>query len=1126
MLLLASTSDLLQLITTTAFTTHVQVSYVDNNLGTISPFRQNTIISSINATTIVSSPALNTIRNIKHISICAVGGAQHIVINHTDGTNMVQILDVQLGAGEEAVFNDGTGFQIFDASGSIKMALAIPIPGAPTSDPLMDGIVNVGDSGKYADSTHVHPTDTTRAPTTSPIFTGTITRAGIGTAPSYTDVAILTYDTSLTTLQMNIQNLSNGGSASSDIVATADTGTDIINYVDLGINSSTYNNADYTITGPLDSYLYANGGDLAIGTATPAQTVKIHTGGTLASNLRATISDTGLFVSGNLSGTNLLYTLQHITTTGGTTTLTNSSCQYIVFIGTLGQTIVLPNADTIHVGQWFWINNKSSNVITVKTADSITLYQIGVNSSMIVTCLDNQTVAGTWDINYIGTIAVSGKTAYFLDNIVFPGNKPGSLFNDGNGNLFWGEMVLPVNFLDIYGHSFFDYPYNTGTGVSNYLVNLNSELESIIGAILGLPRNQVRNHCRVSSSLTAQGRAGGGFAKILAECLRPKQTYPFTRNGGAGLLCYGINDIGNNVVADQALMRSSYDQCLMMAISRFRSSAIFFANGGANLTFGANWSNSAAANIEWTSGYAKSATVVDSAGSSRCTFTIPIGYKGEPIVFCLIGYHTANVATVTWGGTVTGTTGIIGTTTSLANTSIDTHGPVVVRWTIAANGLSSANAGQTIWFAITSISSSVVEIDSVWLESLKPNPVVVCNVPRLACHDVVLSFGDGVTTGVNNSFTSASAQFLSSTDAGKAIIEIDAQGAFTAGKTVSSVTNPTTIVLSGNATGAFSSIKYTLNRELNGYKLNYSTNTNFSGATVSSHTAADTDVANLNATIATVIGRFDTLVQLADLDSLMGSGDVNGLPSGIYSYYDQDGLHPNEFGVSRCCIAMYFALSALQPVNDGQLFGQLDSMASPANSPAPLRRLMKSGQYKLPEFSVWGATYTCVQGQVFATPIWVSESTENWLTPMVEQINSPAVSGSQIRIGLYDDINCIGYPQCLRQETTINGTFALGTTSGVKNPPNFGYGSGYSLHPGLYWLVLKVDTMGVTASTLRTITGPNPNMPNWIAAGGAVTPIAWQVTGVSAGILPNNFPSGGALVSTAPALGVLCTLQS
>jgi hypothetical protein len=96
-------------------------------------------------------------------------------------------------------------------------------------------------------------------------------------------------------LQMNVQNTSNGSSASSDIVATNDIGTDSTYYVDLGINSSSYNNPAYSIVGANDAYLYAQSAGLAIGTASStAGVLKFHTGGTTAANERMRITADGL----------------------------------------------------------------------------------------------------------------------------------------------------------------------------------------------------------------------------------------------------------------------------------------------------------------------------------------------------------------------------------------------------------------------------------------------------------------------------------------------------------------------------------------------------------------------------------------------------------------------------------------------------------------------------------------------------------------------------------------------------------------------------------------------------------------------------------------------------------------
>lgn len=64
--------------------------------------------------------------------------------------------------------------------------------------------------------------------------------------------------------QINVFNFSSGSLSSSDIVATADNGNESVHFVDLGINSSTYNGG--FVGGPNDAYLLNVGKDLYIGT--------------------------------------------------------------------------------------------------------------------------------------------------------------------------------------------------------------------------------------------------------------------------------------------------------------------------------------------------------------------------------------------------------------------------------------------------------------------------------------------------------------------------------------------------------------------------------------------------------------------------------------------------------------------------------------------------------------------------------------------------------------------------------------------------------------------------------------------------------------------------------------------
>jgi hypothetical protein len=94
--------------------------------------------------------------------------------------------------------------------------------------------------------------------------------------------------------QVSFQNKSEGASASTDFVATADNGDDSNFFCDFGINSSIFADPLYSFTGPNDSYFYAKGGHLAIGTATSGKNLKVFLGGTTSSALAAEFSSTGL----------------------------------------------------------------------------------------------------------------------------------------------------------------------------------------------------------------------------------------------------------------------------------------------------------------------------------------------------------------------------------------------------------------------------------------------------------------------------------------------------------------------------------------------------------------------------------------------------------------------------------------------------------------------------------------------------------------------------------------------------------------------------------------------------------------------------------------------------------------
>lgn len=92
-------------------------------------------------------------------------------------------------------------------------------------------------------------------------------------------------------LQLNIQNRAGTANASSDVVASNDAATEIVNYVDLGINSSG-NTATGVIGGASNGYLYSTGNDFAIGNGTAGKNLIFFTGG-VAANERVRIDGSG-----------------------------------------------------------------------------------------------------------------------------------------------------------------------------------------------------------------------------------------------------------------------------------------------------------------------------------------------------------------------------------------------------------------------------------------------------------------------------------------------------------------------------------------------------------------------------------------------------------------------------------------------------------------------------------------------------------------------------------------------------------------------------------------------------------------------------------------------------------------
>ena len=206
------------------------------------------------------------------------------------------------------------------------------------------------------------------------------------------------------TTQFNVQNTSNSNAASTDHICTADNGNNTTNYIDLGINSSTYNQAAYSATVALDGYLYVQGngtnniGNLGIGTASPLTQINFFVAGTQTSNIVFTITPTVSTFTNPVITPNTFEGLVSTVTAAGTTTLTMSSAYMQMFTGTTTQTVTMPVTTTLTVGAQWLFQNRSTGAVTVQSSGANSIVVISAGSNAHVTCiLASGVTAASWD---------------------------------------------------------------------------------------------------------------------------------------------------------------------------------------------------------------------------------------------------------------------------------------------------------------------------------------------------------------------------------------------------------------------------------------------------------------------------------------------------------------------------------------------------------------------------------------------------------------------------------------------------------------------------------------------------------------------------------------------------------
>ena len=116
-MLLATTSDKIQVVTSSANAVAVHASFVDLSGTTVTPGRTNTSIAAAAATDVVASPGASTTRRVKFLSVWNdhATAAQTITVRHTDGTTDADMWSGSVPAQSGVIFDEVCGWKVLGA---------------------------------------------------------------------------------------------------------------------------------------------------------------------------------------------------------------------------------------------------------------------------------------------------------------------------------------------------------------------------------------------------------------------------------------------------------------------------------------------------------------------------------------------------------------------------------------------------------------------------------------------------------------------------------------------------------------------------------------------------------------------------------------------------------------------------------------------------------------------------------------------------------------------------------------------------------------------------------------------------------------------------------------------------